>query len=87
MAENQPKYNIGTKVLAHLEPHPGHYTEAFLPGTIEEQLGQMDIYDGRVPQEKVDFPVVQHFYRVRLDEGGEVYQFESRILPNPLVRQ
>ncbi len=80
---DKPKYELGAKVLVHVQPHPGHKTEAFLPGSIEECLGKMDIYDGRVPQEEVDFPIMQHFYLVALEEGGHVSQFESRILSNP----
>ena len=48
-----------------------------------EQIGIMDIYDGRVPQEKVDFPVLQHFYWLRLEDGGETMNCESRIFLYP----
>ena len=81
------KFKVGQRVLANVLPHPGHVTEAYLPGVISEYHGKMDIYDGRVSQDKVDFPVVQHAYQIELEECGSVMNFQCRILPDHRFRK
>ena len=78
-----PKYDLGDKVLVEALPGPGHHEKAWLPGTIEKKLGLIDLYDGRVSQESVDFPVIQHHYEVSLEEGGIIMNAECRIIPHP----
>ena len=77
------KFNVGQRILVHMSPHPGHATDSFLPGRVTKYMGKMDLYDGRVPQKRVDFPVVQHHYEIELEEGGQVFNSESRIIPDP----
>ena len=81
------KFNVGDRVLVSVEIHPGHVSEAYLPGIISEYKGKMDLYDGRVPQDKVDFPVVQHAYQIKLEEGRSVINFQGRMLPDPRYRK
>ena len=81
--ESTPKYDLGTRVLTGMDPDEFRGQTVFVPATIIEQIGIMDIYDGRVPQEKVDFPVLQHFYWLRLEDGGETMNCESRIFLYP----
>lgn len=85
--QTKPKYELGDKVLVEALPAPGHHEMSWLPGTIEKHLGQIDMYDGRVSQEEVDFPVVQHHYRVELDQGGTIMNAECRIICHPHNQQ
>jgi hypothetical protein len=79
----EPGYKVGDKVLVEVLPNPTHRKRAWLPGTIEKALGTIDLYDGKISQAKVNFPVVQHHYWVGLDEGGGVMNAEQRITSHP----
>jgi hypothetical protein len=80
--QEKPKYDLGTRVLAHVLPHPGHSSDAFLPGRITAHVGKMLPNDGRVPNEKP-----QHYYWVDLEEGGSVMQSEVRLIPDPRYKR
>ena len=54
--------------------------EIFVPATIVEQLEVMNLYDERIPQSKVDFPVKQHYYRMKSQEGGETTNCKGRMV-------
>lgn len=68
--KHDPKFNVGDKVLVEICDlvHPAFDT-CFVKGTIEEYVGLMDPYDGRVRQSSVDYPLFQHYYQVKTNNG------------------
>jgi len=85
-------YGRGAKVLVHVEPYDtpqgSHRISCFLPGLITEKINPSSVTSVGYKLSTTGsleslFEETPRLFKVSLDEGGDVFQYEHKMVPDP----